>query len=109
MTATGNDKLLGPRAELAAADEALGRLDQRQGAVIAFSGEGGIGKTRLREELGAQAGARGPLVLPGRASELERELPFGVWKTALAAHAEIPGVDRLERLVGDQLPELAAV
>ena len=48
-------------------------------------------------------------MLVGRASELERELPFGVWEDALAEHAEFLGVDRLERLVGDQLPELAAV
>src|SRR3954452_7156565 len=108
MTAA-NDKLLGRRAELAAADEALGRLDHRQGAVIAFSGEGGIGKTRLLDELGAQAAARGHLVLHGRASELERELPFGVWENALAEHADLLGVDRLERLVGDQLPQAAAV
>ena len=72
-------------------------------------GEGGIGKTRLLDELAARADAAGALVLSGRASELERELPFGVWEDALAEHAEFLGVDRLERLVGDQLPELAAV
>ena len=43
-------------------------------------------------------------VLSGRAAELERELPFGVWEDALADHAAFLGVDRLERLVGDQLP-----
>ena len=82
---------------------------RRRGAVLAFSGEGGIGKTRLLDELGGAPAPRGHLVLTGRASELERELPFGVWEDALAEHAEFLGVDRLERLVGDQLPELAAV
>ncbi len=48
-------------------------------------------------------------MLSGRASELERELPFGVWGDALADYAGALGVDRLERIVGDQLPELAAV
>ena len=75
--------------------------------MLAFSGEGGIGKTRLLDELAARAGDA--LVLTGRASELERELPFGVWEDALSDHAAFLGVDRLERLVGDQLPELAAV
>jgi DNA-binding NarL/FixJ family response regulator len=107
--AAANGRLLGRRAELAAVDGALQQLERRRGAVIAFSGEGGIGKSRLLDELGARAAARGHLVLSGRASELERELPFGVWEDALAEHAEFLGVDRLERLVGEQLPELAAV
>src|SRR3954466_12865803 len=104
-----NADLLGRRSELVAMDEALERLERRRGAVVAFSGEGGIGKTRLLDELCARASAQGCLVLTGRASELERELPFGVWEDALADHAAFLGVDRLERLVGDQLPELAAV
>src|SRR4051812_10892674 len=94
---------IGRRAELAAIDEALAA---RRGGVIAFSGEGGIGKTRLLDELIARADG---LVLSGRASELERELPFGVWEDALADHAAFIGIDRLERLVGDHLPELAAL
>src|SRR3954466_2412372 len=104
-----NADLLGRRSELVAMDEALERLERRRGAVVAFSGEGGIGKTRLLDELTARAGQRGALVLGGRASELERGLPVGVWEGALAQHAELLGVDRLERLVGEQLPELAAV
>src|SRR4051794_16825313 len=94
---------IGRRAELAAIEEVLGRLDRRQGGVIAFSGEGGIGKTRLLDELIARAGGAELLVLSGRASEFERELPFGVWEDALADHAALLGVDRLERIVGDQL------
>jgi ATP/maltotriose-dependent transcriptional regulator MalT len=101
--------LIGRREEVAAVDTALRGLDRGEGAVLAFSGEPGIGKSRLLEELRTRADTRGHLVLAGRASELERELPFGVWVDALADYAGALGVDRLERLVGDQLPELAAV
>src|SRR3954452_5769323 len=104
-----NARLLGRRSELVAVDEALERLEHRSSAVGAFSGGGGIGKTRLLDELCARAAARGCLVLAGRASQLERELPFGVWEDALADHAAVLGVDRLERLAGDSLPAPAAV
>src|SRR3954449_5294897 len=99
MAAMTNGKLLGRRTELAALDAGLQRVGERRGAVIAFSGEGGIGKTRLLDELCGRAAGRGCRVLGGRASELERELPFGVWEDALADHAAFLGVDRLERLV----------
>src|SRR4051812_17592883 len=90
-------------------EEALRRLARRGGATLAFSGEPGIGKTRLLRELRARAHARGVLWLAGSAAELERELPFGVWVDALAEHGEALGPERLERLVGDQVGELAAV
>src|SRR3954471_5359180 len=88
---------------------ALRRRDRQAGAPLAFSGEPGIGKTRLLRELRARAQARGFLWLARRAAELERALPFGVWVDALAEHSEGLGPERLERLVGDHVGELAAV
>src|SRR3954452_18647914 len=93
-------RLIGRREEVAAVEDALRGLDRRAGAVLAFSGEPGIGQSRLLEELRARADARGHLVLSGRAAELERELPFGAWVDALADYAGALGGDRLERLGG---------
>ena len=76
---------------------------------LAVSGEPGSGKTRLLTELCEQATARDYLVLVGRGAEMERSLPFGVWVSALDDHVAALAPGRLERLVGDRVPELARV
>jgi DNA-binding NarL/FixJ family response regulator len=74
-----------------------------------MNGEPGTGKTRMLAELVARAQAREHLVLVGRGSELERELPFGIWVAALDDHVAALGSDRVEALVGDRAAELARV
>ncbi|MDA0174740.1 AAA family ATPase, partial [Solirubrobacter taibaiensis] len=123
------EPLVGRGAELAALEEALGLPGF---CAVEVAGEPGIGKTRLLAELAARADRRGGLVLSGSASELERDLPFGVWVDALDEYlhgleprraAALPGelghvfpalpavglVDRyrLHRAVGALLEELA--
>jgi hypothetical protein len=51
--------LVGRVAELAVLDEAIGSADARSAQVVAISGEGGIGKSRLASEGLQRAGARG--------------------------------------------------
>ncbi|HEY6758811.1 MAG TPA: AAA family ATPase, partial [Baekduia sp.] len=101
--------LVGRRTQLAAVTDALTRLDERSSPILALSGEPGIGKTRLTEELCERADADGHLVLSGRASELEQDLPFAVVVDALGDYAASLGADRLRRLAGAQAPELAPV
>ena len=50
-----------------------------RGGVVLVAGEPGIGKTRLVEELAAQASGRGVLVLWGRCWEGERAPAFWPW------------------------------
>ena len=74
-----------------------------------WSGEPGIGKTRLLRELAARAEPRGHLVLSGSASELERDLPFSVFVDALDEYVESLEPNRLAALDDDVQAELAHV
>jgi DNA-binding CsgD family transcriptional regulator/tetratricopeptide (TPR) repeat protein len=65
--------------------------DQPRGRVVQVSGDPGIGKTRLLGEFTALARAAGWPVLWGQATELERDVPFGVLINALDDHvSELP-------------------
>lgn len=75
-------------------------------SALALVGGPGIGKSCLLAELRDRAETRGFTVADGRAAELERDLPFGVFVDAL--DERLTG-DGLAGLVGDRATELAAV
>src|SRR3954451_2731541 len=56
-------------------DEAL---DGGRGRIVLLEGPPGIGKTQLLDALRGRARERGATVLSARASELDRDFPFGV-------------------------------
>src|SRR4051794_3863803 len=56
------------------------------GRVVLLGGEPGIGKTRLADEVGIRARARGHLVLAGRAWEDAGAPPFWPWVQAFRAY-----------------------
>ena len=101
--------IIGRRAELAALTQALRSLGDRESPIVVLSGEPGIGKTRLLDELCARADGQGHLVLRGRAAEMEQVLPFAVVVDALGDFGASLGADRLGRLVGAQAEELAPI
>src|SRR5450755_1865293 len=110
VTAVGlKPPIIGRRAQLAAVVGALKQLEGGASPVVAVSGEPGIGKTRLVEEVCARADRDGHLVLCGRAAEMEQDLPFAVVVDAVGDYAASLGSDRLERLIGAQVGELAPV
>ena len=78
--------LRGRQAEVAALDEALGRVASGRPAIVLIQGEAGIGKTRLLEE----ARRRGMQVAAGRAGELERTRPFGLVADACGCARSAP-------------------
>src|SRR3954471_9985652 len=101
--------LVGRRREAGALVDAVDALAGGAGRFVALHGEPGIGQTRLLEELVRRAEQQGHLVLQGRGAELERELPFGVWVDALDDHVAWLGPDRLVRMLGERVGELARV
>ena len=80
--------LIGRSGEVAVLDEAV-RTNQL--SVIEIVGEAGIGKTTLLEHLGAAATRAGALVLSGRCSEYERDVPYALLLEALDGHLAADG------------------
>src|SRR5215218_561967 len=101
--------LVGRARELEVLERALAAACEGFPRMLALSGEPGIGKTRLLQELARKADSQGCLVLDGRAAEFERELPFGVLLDACDEYLESLDGRTAERLAGDGLPELATV
>jgi DNA-binding CsgD family transcriptional regulator/tetratricopeptide (TPR) repeat protein len=73
-------------------DEALRAASASAGlSVVEIVGEAGIGKTTLLEHLGASATRAGALVLSGRCSEYERDIPYALLLEALDPHLAVHG------------------
>jgi tetratricopeptide (TPR) repeat protein len=78
-----------------------------RGHLLLVSGEAGIGKTRLVEELSRYVRQRGGWVACGRCYEYERALPHGPLKDLLRAVLSATGTGVLGRLLPWQAAELA--
>lgn len=98
--------LLGRQAEVAVLHEVLDALFDGRGATLLLTGEAGVGKSRLCEELRRLAEARGAAVLPGAADAIDRHAPYhalrGVFAELLGprpGEAEEPREARALRLL----------
>lgn len=101
--------LVGRDDELALLASALGAARAGTSQFVAIHGEPGIGKSSLLGALRELAESHECLVLSGRATEIERELPYGLLVDALDAYLEALDPKVLGRLAPDELDELASV
>ena len=88
---------------------ALDEAEQGNSRALGLRGEPGIGKSRLLAELNSGALERGHVVLSGRASELERDLPYALLVDALDEDVTRQDMRGLGRADEEHLAELAAV
>jgi DNA-binding CsgD family transcriptional regulator len=98
---------VGREGELAALTADLDAALAGRGGVVLLAGEPGIGKTRLAEELAAQATARGALVLWGRCWEGEGAPAFWPWVQLVRAYVDGSDPAVLRRDMGAGAAEIA--
>jgi DNA-binding CsgD family transcriptional regulator len=98
---------VGRQAELAAFAADLDAAVAGSGGVVLVAGEPGIGKTRLAEQLAAQAAARGVLVLWGRCWEGEGAPAFWPWIQVVRAYVQRSDPAALRRDMGAGAADIA--
>ena len=101
--------MVGRDRELARVTALLDDVLAGRGRLVLCTGEAGIGKTRLAEELAAAAVARGVPVAWARAADQGSSPPYGLWRLLLAEPAVCTGVSVSSQIFGDAgRPDLGA-
>jgi predicted ATPase len=95
---TPETPLVGREPEMGRLRAALAESRAGRGSVVTILGEAGIGKSRLVDEVAAEALRSGSRVLLGRCYPSEQILAFGVWVDALRSGRIGADLARLERL-----------
>jgi DNA-binding CsgD family transcriptional regulator len=95
--------------ELARIYDTLDGLPEGGARVLALTGEPGIGKTSLLDELRGRAEGRDFPVFHARSAEFEREPPFGIFVDALDDYLGSLNPRRFEQLSAPDAAELAGV
>lgn len=76
-------QMMGRDADLLALARAASAAAAGRGAVVAVTGEGGIGKTRLTSELVRRARTQGAIVASAGAADLAAPAPYSLWADLL--------------------------
>jgi DNA-binding SARP family transcriptional activator len=100
--------LVGRDPELARLEEALDSALAGRGGLVVITGEPGIGKTRLAEELSSRGRRSGALVVWGRCWEAGGAPPYWPWTQVLRTYLTGVDPDALRRRLGPRLVTLAS-
>ncbi len=85
----------------------LERAVSGQGSLVMIGGEPGVGKTRLAEEVAAEARERGMLALTGRCYEMTGAPPYIPFVEMLEAAGRSVPPEALRAALGESAPEVA--
>lgn len=98
---------VGRDAERAVLRQLLEDASRGRGGLVMLAGEPGVGKTRMAEELAAEARTRGFLTLTGYSYDMEGGLPYQPFVEAVEALARAVSAGDLRQWLGEDAPEIA--
>lgn len=101
--------ILGREREIQQLEETLDKTQNGEPGFVLVSGEAGIGKTSLLDELVAIASGHGCLTVVGRASEFDQDTAFGIFTDALDNHLASLEPRARQSLAMDRLGAIASV
>jgi predicted ATPase len=96
---------IGRNQELNTLEQALGDISRGMGRCLLLTGEAGIGKSRLVEELKHQAASEKFTLLQGNCFEQNLSFPYAPWIDALRAYFAPLAATQIEKLLGPLAPE----
>jgi DNA-binding CsgD family transcriptional regulator len=97
--------LIGREQELSTLEKELRAARGGSGCCILLTGEAGIGKSRLIEELKNQATSENFTILEGDCFEQDVSFPYAAWIDALRAYFESLNAVEIEEVLGPLAPE----
>jgi len=100
---------VGRQAELAQLRAGVNRASRRRGSLFLLAGEPGIGKTRLTEQIAAEAQDRASAVYWGFATQAEGAPPYWSWLQILRSLLQDLGPDDFRRLAGGSLEQILLI
>ncbi len=98
--------LVGRTSQLQSLEQLLDQSSRGNGITGLITGEAGIGKSRLVNELKARASARGFLTLQGNCFELDRAISYAPLTDLLRTFVSIQPPERLSERLGPSAQEL---